>query len=230
MFRKMTAVTTALAISIMLAACGGEKGTDQTEPPGARAAPAAEAGAEANARTPGQGEIPAPTRPQRLNISPTEEPSGTGRAAETRTAPAGNPGGEQRENPKTGKTRTTPNGKPRRDQQRPKPPNQGTAPAAAGSEPAAAEPGLATAAPASTAAPILPKAATRAPRTRSGDTSPANLIPDDPQTNDEVLLQDIYALMDLNQFALDPNEAIPLPDRDNMSYSTFGEEWKSEQS
>ena len=103
MFRKMTAVTTALAISIMLAACGGDKDPARTEPPGARAAPAAEARAETNARTPGQGEIPAPTRPQRLNISPTEEPSGTGRTAETRTAPAGSPGGEQRENPKTGK-------------------------------------------------------------------------------------------------------------------------------
>ena len=103
MFRKMTAVTTALAISIMLAACGGEKDAARTEPPGARAAPAAEARAETNARTPGQGEIPAPTRPQRLNISPTEEPSGTGNAAETRTAPAGSPGGEQRETPKTGK-------------------------------------------------------------------------------------------------------------------------------
>ena len=69
MFRKMTAVTTALAISIMLAACGGEKGTNQTEPPGARAAPAAEARAETNARTPGSGGNPrahqaAATQPQ----------------------------------------------------------------------------------------------------------------------------------------------------------------------
>ena len=76
--------------------------------------------------------------------------------------------------------------------------------------------------PAPTRVPLLPKAATRAPRARSGDTSPAGLIPENPQTNDEVLLQDIYALMDLDQFALDPNEEIPLPDRDNMSYSTRG--------
>ena len=204
MFRKMTAVTTALAISIMLAACGGDKDPARTEPTGARAAPAAEARADTNARTPGQGEIPAPTRPQRLNISPTEEPSGTGNAAETRTAPAGSPGGEQRETPKTGK-----------------------APAAERAA-AAAEPGLATMEPAPTRVPLLPKAATRAPRARSGDTSPAGLIPEDPQTNDEVLLQDIYALMDLDQFALDPNEEIPLPDRDNMSYSTRGEQWYSE--
>ena len=206
MFKKMTAVTTALAISIMLAACGGDKDPARTEPPGARAAPAAEARAEANARTPGQGEIPAPTRPQRLNISPTEEPSGTGRTAETRTAPAGSPGGEQRENPKTGK-----------------------APAAAERAPAeqspAVGPGLATTQPAPTEGSRLAHDATpksRAPRDRSGDTYPANLIPDTPQTNDEVLLQDIYALMDLDQFALDPNEAIPLP------YSTFGGEWYNE--
>ena len=205
MFKKMTAVTTALAISIMLAACGGDKDAARTEPPGARAAPAAEARAETNARTPGQGEIPAPTRPQRLNISPTEEPSGTGNAAETRTAPAGNPGGDQRENPNTGKAPAT-----------------AERAAAAGSEPAAAEP-------AATAAPILPKAATRAPRARSGDTSPAGLIPDDPETNDEVLLQDIYALMDLDQFALDPNEAIPLPYRDHMSCCVFREQWKSKE-
>ena len=206
MFRKMTAVTTALAISIMLAACGGEKGTDQAEPPGARAAPAAEAGAETNARTPGQGEIPAPTRPRRLNISPTEEPSGTGRADETQTTPAGSPGGERRETPKTGKA-----------------PASERAPAVG--------PGLATTQPAPTAGSRLAHDATpksRAPRNRSGDIYPANLIPDNPQTNDEVLLQDIYALMDLDQFALDPNEEIPLPDRDNMSYSTRGEQWYSE--
>ena len=93
MFRKMTAVTTALAISIMLAACGGDKDPARTEPPGARAAPAAEAGADTNARTPGQGEIPAPTRPQRLNISPTEEPSGTGRAARDPDRARGKPRG-----------------------------------------------------------------------------------------------------------------------------------------
>ena len=206
MFRKMTAVTTALAISIMLAACGGDKDAARTEPPGARAAPAAEARAETNARTPGQGEIPAPTRPQRLNISPTEKPSGTGGAAETRTAPAGSPGGEQRETPKTGK-----------------------APAAAERAPAeqspAVGPGLATTQPAPTEGSRLAHDATpksRAPRDRSGDIYPANLIPDNPQTNDEVLLQDIYALMDLDQFALDPNEAIPLP------YSTFGGAWYNE--
>ena len=44
-----------------------------------------------------------------------------------------------------------------------------------------------------------------------------------------MLLQDIYALMDLDQFALDPNGAIPLPDRDNMSYSTGRGEWKSKE-
>ena len=58
--------------------------------------------------------------------------------------------------------------------------------------------------------------------------SPEDLIPDDPQTNDEVLLQDIYALMDLDQFALNPNEAIPLPGKpgkqEHMGYG-IGTGW-----
>ena len=37
---------------------------------------------------------------------------------------------------------------------------------------------------------------------------PGNLIPEEPRFNDEVLLQDIYARMDLDQFGLDPNEPI----------------------
>ena len=37
---------------------------------------------------------------------------------------------------------------------------------------------------------------------------PEDLIPEDPATNDTVLLQDIYELMDLDQFALDPTEPI----------------------
>ena len=77
MFRKMTAVIAALAIPIMMAACGGDGDPGQAEPPGARAAPAAEARAETNAQTQGREEVPAPTRPQRLNLSPTEEPSAT---------------------------------------------------------------------------------------------------------------------------------------------------------
>ena len=36
----------------------------------------------------------------------------------------------------------------------------------------------------------------------------AALVPEDPRTNDQVLLQDIYAQIDLEQFALDPNERI----------------------
>ena len=36
----------------------------------------------------------------------------------------------------------------------------------------------------------------------------AALVPEDPRTNDQVLLQDIYAQVDLEQFALDPNEPI----------------------
>ena len=44
------------------------------------------------------------------------------------------------------------------------------------------------------------------------DSGPADgngLIPQDAETNDQVLLQDIYAQMDLSEFALDPNGPIP---------------------
>ena len=37
----------------------------------------------------------------------------------------------------------------------------------------------------------------------------AQLVPEDPRTNDQVLLQDIYAQIDLEQFALDPDQPIP---------------------
>ena len=36
-----------------------------------------------------------------------------------------------------------------------------------------------------------------------------DLVPENPQTNDQVLLQDIYEQIDLEQFALDPDEPIP---------------------
>ena len=36
-----------------------------------------------------------------------------------------------------------------------------------------------------------------------------DLVPENPQTNDQVLLQDIYQQIDLEQFALDPGEPIP---------------------
>ena len=47
--------------------------------------------------------------------------------------------------------------------------------------------------------------------TGSGPTStvsPLDLIPENPKANDTVLLQDIYDLMDLDQFALDPTQPI----------------------
>ena len=37
----------------------------------------------------------------------------------------------------------------------------------------------------------------------------AELVPEDPRTNDQVLLQDIYAQIHLEQFALDPDQPIP---------------------
>ena len=45
---------------------------------------------------------------------------------------------------------------------------------------------------------------------RDGDIPVDDLIPANPQTNDQILLQDIYALMDLSEFALDPSDPIPL--------------------
>ena len=54
------------------------------------------------------------------------------------------------------------------------------------------------------------------PRDTESATAPAiprlnitDLAPENPQTNDQVLLQDIYEQIDLEQFALDPNEPIP---------------------
>ncbi len=205
MFRKMTAVIAALAIPIMMAACGGDGDPGQPEPPGARAAPAAEAGTETNAQARGREEIPAPTRPQRLNLNPTEEPSATRGAA--KTAPGGNPEGKQRENPQTGRApAATETASPER------------APTAA--EEAAAKR-------AASAGAATPRS--RAPKSLTGDTSPEDLIPENPETNDEVLLQDIYALMDLDQFALNPNQATPLPDKENMSCcGIFTKAWYSE--
>ena len=40
----------------------------------------------------------------------------------------------------------------------------------------------------------------------------AELVPENPETNDEILLQDIYAQIDLEQFALDPGAEILRPD------------------
>ena len=49
-----------------------------------------------------------------------------------------------------------------------------------------------------------------APKAVTGDPMTiAELVPEDPRTNDPVLLQDIYAQTDLEQFALDPNQPIP---------------------
>ena len=42
-----------------------------------------------------------------------------------------------------------------------------------------------------------------------GPMTIAELVPEDPRTNDRVLLQDIYAQIDLEQFALDPDQPIP---------------------
>ena len=43
----------------------------------------------------------------------------------------------------------------------------------------------------------------------------ADLVPENPQTNGQVLLQDIYEQIDLGQFALDPDEPIPFVELDN---------------
>ena len=46
----------------------------------------------------------------------------------------------------------------------------------------------------------------------------ADLVPENPETNDRVLLQDIYAQTDLEQFALDPNEPIPAAEKRQLEY------------
>ena len=45
----------------------------------------------------------------------------------------------------------------------------------------------------------------------------ADLTPENPQTNDQVLLQDIYEQIDLEQFALDPGEPIPFVELDEAN-------------
>ena len=42
-----------------------------------------------------------------------------------------------------------------------------------------------------------------------GPMTIAELVPEDPRTNDRVLLQDIYAQINLEQFALDPDQPLP---------------------
>ena len=54
------------------------------------------------------------------------------------------------------------------------------------------------------------QASNGAAKTVTGDPKTiAQLVPEDPRTNDRVLLQDIYAQIDLEQFALDPDQPIP---------------------
>ena len=73
-----------------------------------------------------------------------------------------------------------------------------------------------------TAAPVTPAAttvssgsgspaATQESQPQDEDISIKNLIPQNPQLNDTVLLQDIYPHADLDQFALNPTQPIPLP-------------------
>ena len=60
--------------------------------------------------------------------------------------------------------------------------------------------------------------------TKSGPSSTTALpIPENPQTDDRVLLQDIYARMDLEQFALDPAAPIPFPTELLYEYVEFME-------
>ena len=73
-----------------------------------------------------------------------------------------------------------------------------------------------------TAAPVTPAAttvssgsgtpaATQESQPQDEDISIKDLIPQNPQLNDAVLLQDIYPHADLDQFALDPTQPVPLP-------------------
>ena len=73
-----------------------------------------------------------------------------------------------------------------------------------------------------TAAPVTPAAttvssgpgtpvATQESQSRDEDISIKDLVPQDPQLNDTVLLQDMYPHADLDQFALDPTQPLPLP-------------------
>ena len=50
-----------------------------------------------------------------------------------------------------------------------------------------------------------------------GPMTIAKLVPEDPRTNDQVLLQDIYAQINLEQFALDPDQPIPRRTQSDIS-------------
>ena len=50
-----------------------------------------------------------------------------------------------------------------------------------------------------------------------------DLVPENPQTNDQVLLQDIYEQIDLEQFALDPDEPIELRGSNRASLMKYPE-------
>ena len=53
--------------------------------------------------------------------------------------------------------------------------------------------------------------ATQEGQPQDGEISIKDLVPQNPQLNDTVLLQDIYPHADLDQFALDPTQPVPLP-------------------
>ena len=162
MLRRITATALAIAIAITTLACGG--GDDPPQP--VSQAPQGQATVtQAPAET--QPQDPMPTRPQRLDLSPTTEPA----EEKTQPTPEATTGDTQGRNP------------------------EATQPAEAAGTPS-------TAVQTPEARPELP----------AGTGSPLELIPQDPETSDEVLLQDIYALMDLDRFALNPNEPIPLPE------------------
>ena len=107
MFKKMTAVTTALAISIMLAACGGDKDAARTEPPGARAAPA---------RRPERKRTPEPRDREKSPRPPGRSDS----TSAPRKNPQG-PGTRPRPGPRPQEAPGESSGKPRK-QGRPRPP------------------------------------------------------------------------------------------------------------
>ena len=160
MLRRITVTLLTFAIAIITLACGGGDDPPQADPQ--TQVPASQA-TTAQTQTEAQPQDPMPTRPQRLDLSPTEPAK-----SEEKTQPA--PEAMTAETPDTAQSAET-----------------------AGSQPQAEQ---------------TPNAQ---PEKTAGTGSPLDLIPEDPETSDEVLLQDIYALMDLSQFALDPNQPVPLP-------------------
>ena len=199
MFRQILATGAILAISLAALACSGGDGPTPAEVPGG---PQPAAGATTETQEQPQAQAPALTRPERSDLTTTRP--APERSDLTPTKPA----------PEAQATRTPATGAEPETKQAPgptQPPTENVQQTAT-TQPAATAQGPGEGG-------QTPEAITPQP---PKPASPEDLIPQDPRTNDQVLLQDIYDRMDLQQFALNPNEPIPPPKSGDWGIGRFG--------